>query len=327
MFILKKIVNLIIVGVTVFILLKITTFGWRFSFTSTTYPKPKDFSLVKRLKNHVYKLSEEIGNRNVFDYGNLENAENYIAEQFMAYGYDVQFQAYAVEGREVKNIFVAKKGTKLPDEIIVVGAHYDSCFNPGADDNASGVAGLLELARIMKDQDTNKTLKFIAFTNEEPPFFLTEQMGSRVYAKEAKIRNENVKAVLILEMLGCYVDKMFSQRYPPFFGIFYPNKGSFISVVGNFSSAKLVGKIKHTFKNQSNFPIESVATFGFLPGVYFSDHWSFWQEGYPAVMITDTAFLRYKHYHINSDTWEKLNYENMGCVVEGLYSVVNKLAE
>lgn len=256
----------------------------------------------------------------------MNEAVKYISEQFALFGYNVEFQDYTVSNRIAKNIIALKPGIKQPQEIIIVGAHYDTCFNPGADDNASGVAGLLELARFMADKEMNRSIKFIAFVNEEPPFFKTEDMGSRVYAKAARRKGENIKAALILEMIGHYSDRLHSQRYPLFFGPFYPNKANFIAVVGNLLSRRIIKNVVLNFRNQARFPIESVVTFSFIQGVDFSDHWSFWKEGYPAVMITDTAFYRSPHYHCGSDTAEKLNYEDMAEVIGGLGAVLAGLS-
>lgn len=321
----ERIIRLIIIGLFAFIIFKATTFGWNFFANSFLNCKPQNNQLAERVKNHVYMLSQKIGNRNIFDYGNLEKTASYITAQFKDNGYDVQFQEYLLEKRKVKNIIATKRGAKMPGETIIIGAHYDSCFNPGADDNASGVAGLLELARFISDKKVERTIKFIAFVNEEPPYFQTENMGSWVYAREAKIKKEAIKAVVILESIGYYTNKINSQRYPIFIGIFYPNKGNFITIVGNLNSRHLVKKITASFKKYSKFPISSLAL-GFVPGCDFSDHWSFWKEGFPAVMVTDTAFLRNFNYHKNSDTWEKLNYENIACIIEGFFSVIIELA-
>ena len=278
------------------------------------------------LKQHIVMLSHNIGDRNIFAYEKLTKAADYITDQFEKYGYKVEFQTYEVDGKPVKNIIATKLGTKKPKEQIIVGAHYDTCANPGADDNASAVAGLLELSRLMAGQPTDRTIKFIAFVNEEPPFFKTKDMGSLVYAKQAKANGDNIKAVIILEMIGYYSNEPDSQKYPPFFGMFYPDKGNFIAVVGNFASKPLVQKITKSFKQSSSFPIESIATFAFIPGIDWSDHWSFWQQGYPAVMITDTGFYRNPNYHKQSDTYETLNYKSMAEVVAGLQAIMLYLA-
>jgi len=315
--------HLIIIIFVAFIVLKTTTFGLRFWGGPFVNVAKVDARLVERLRSHVYKLAHDIGDRSVFNYEKLEETAEYIIEQFKSFGYDVELQDYTVSGKKVNNIIALKKGIKKPEEIIIVGAHYDTCFNPGADDNASAVAGLLELARFTYDKQTQRSIKFIAFVNEEPPFFKTERMGSRVYARAAKARADKIKAVLILEMIGYYPDKLFSQRYPPIYGLFYPNKGNFIGVIGNFSSWRLGRQIVSNFKEHTQFPIELAIAPSFVPGVDFSDHWSFWKEGYPAVMITDTGPYRNPYYHSGSDTCEKLNYESMAEVVNALSKVLD----
>lgn len=296
------------------------------NFYKISYDKNNEQNeLVKNLKQHVYTLSETIGDRSIFKYAKLQDAAEYITEQLRAYGYEVTFQEYLLHGKTVKNIIATKLSSNKNSDEIVVGAHYDTHANPGADDNASGVAVLLELARLLINVQTPSTIKLIAFVNEEPPFFKTENMGSRVFAHQAKIDNTKIRAMISLEMLGYYSDKINSQRYPPLLGFFYPNRANFISVVGNFSSKWLVKKTAETLQKTLSFPVESIATFGFIPGVDFSDQWSFWKENYPAIMITDTAFYRYKHYHKQTDTFGKLNYQNMGEIVSGLEAVVRRI--
>jgi len=321
----KRILGLIILFLIAFGVIRISTFGWRFWRKLDLSAEKENLQLVEKLKRHVYKLAHEIGDRSIFRYEKLIDAERYITEQFQSFGYKVEFQEYTLYNKPVKNIIVTKIGRQRPEEIIILGAHYDTCGNPGADDNASAVAGLLEIARFISDKQTNSSLKFIAFVNEEPPFFKTENMGSRVYIRAAKESREDIKATLILEMIGYYTDKLYSQRYPPIFGMFHPNRGNFIAVVGNFPSRWLVKEVISNFKKETQFPIRSVITFSSIAGVDFSDHWSFWQEGYPAVMITDTSFYRNLNYHTSSDTYETLNYENMAEVVKGLSAALIEL--
>lgn len=321
----KRILRLIILALFAFVIVKTSTFGWRL-WEKPIVSSPEDKHLAKILESHVYKLAHQIGERSVYKYDKLDEAAKYITEQFRGFGYNVEFQNYNLLGETVKNIIATSVGAERSAEIIIAGAHYDSCFNPGADDNASSIAGLLELARFISDKKTQRTIRFVAFVNEEPPFFKTRNMGSRVYAKALKARGEQIYAALILEMIGCYSDKPNSQQYPPLFGLFYPNKGNFIGVVGNLQSRRLAKRVVSDFKNHSQFPIESVVTFGFVPGVDFSDHWSFWQEGYPAVMITDTGFYRNPDYHSRSDTYEKLDYDSMASVVRGLSAVLIEMA-
>jgi Zn-dependent M28 family amino/carboxypeptidase len=286
----------------------------------------QDVALFDRLKRHVRLLSEEIGNRDLADFAHLERAATYIAAQFADAGYQVQFQPYGTGGRTVSNIIATTPGASTPDEIIIVGAHYDTCGNPGADDNASGMAALLELARRDAAASHPRTIRWIAFVNEEPPFFKTDAMGSRVYAQEAKRRGERIRAMLCLESIGYYSDSPQSQQYPPFLGLLYPSRGNFLAVVSNFRWRRLARDVARSLKGTGRCPVEWVAAPEWMSGVTWSDHWSFWQEGYPAVMLTDTAFLRNPHYHNASDTWDTLDYERLSAAVEGLNTVVQDLA-
>ena len=320
-----RLIFLISIGFALLLLIKISTFGWNIFSVSTRGKKPKDSYLAERLKNHVYKISCEIGDRNLFNQDNLKKTALYIVSQLKDFGYTVSFQDVSADNLEAQNIIAEKKGKKLADQVVIVGAHYDSCFNPGADDNASGVSALLEIARFTADKEFDRTVKFIAFVNEEPPYFKTPQMGSWVYTRQAKKNNEDIKGAVILESVGYYSDRIYSQRYPAFFGIFYPARGNFVAVVGNFASADLVSRVKKSFKKCCRFPIESLVTFDFLTGVSFSDHWSFWEEKFPAVMITDTAFFINNNYHTSKDTWETLNYDCFAVVVEGFYAVLQRL--
>lgn len=285
--------------------------------------------LINNLKLHVEKLALEIGERNFIKYEGLEKASDYIISEFGRYGYTSELQKYQIEGKTYKNIIVTLEGNKEPEKIIIIGAHYDSVVgSPGADDNASAVAGLLELARLISKEKTAKTIKFIAFTNEEPPFFKSGEMGSMIYAKEAKRRKEKIEAMICLEMIGYFSLKKNSQSYPFPLNFFYPEVGNFIAVVGNIASLELVNKVTSAFKKHSNFPIESIATFEIIaPGIDFSDHASFWRYGYKGVMITDTAFYRNPNYHSPTDLPNTLNYQDLAEVVKGLYYVIMELSE
>jgi len=321
----KPLAFLIIILVLV-VVLKLTSFGWRFFKPQSSPATQGTKELKERLKDHVVTLSDRIGDRSVFRYEQLQEAAGYISDQLRSIGYELIFQEYTVYNKRVANIIATKKGSHRADEVIVVGAHYDTCANPGADDNASAVAGLIELARHMYNKDTSRTIEFIAFVNEEPPFFKSAEMGSLMYAREARRKKKNIKAALILEMIGSYCDEPHSQKYPPLFGAFYPNRANFICVVSSFSYRSLVKKITTAFKEHTSFPVESFIGPAAVTGVDFSDHWSFWQEGYAAVMITDTSFYRYPYYHSQEDTYEKLDYTRMSQVVEGFGHVVEELA-
>lgn len=277
--------------------------------------------LEKNLREHVRVLSSEIGRRDTSRHENLRAAGHYIEEILKMYGYAVRSQTYLVEGREMRNIIASQPGQRLPEETILVGAHYDTVpETPGADDNASGVAGMLELARLSSASPTARTLKFVAFSNEEDGM-----MGSRVYARRAKEEGEKIVAMLSLEMIGFFSDQVGSQQYPAGLRFFYPDTGNFIGVVGHLRYMGLVWKVKTALKKHSTVPVESLAGVSWIRGIELSDHTSFWREGYPALMITDTAFYRNPHYHTSTDTSETLDYKRMAEVVLGLYHVLNSL--
>lgn len=277
-------------------------------------------NLQKNLQSHVVTLSEEIGERNFVFYNALQKSAEYITETFNTFGFSSEIQHYYIDNKIYKNIIAVKKGDKKPQELIVIGAHYDSVVgSPGANDNGSGVSSLLELARLFFSIQTERTIKFIALVNEEPPFFLSGNMGSRIYAKDAKKRREDIKAMISLETMGYFSDEPHSQHYPLFYSLFYPHTANFIAVVGNFSSRKLVKNIKKSFKKNSSFNIETAVMPEAIPGVSFSDHDSFWRYGYKACMVTDTAFYRYPHYHTREDTPDKINFHYLAEVVQGVY--------
>lgn len=281
--------------------------------------------LAEALKGHVYKLSHEIGSRNVYACRQLAAAADYIIYQFQALGYQVALQHYDAGERTFKNIIARRQGRTKPAEFVVIGAHYDTHNNPGADDNASGIAALLELARLAAARPpADRSLEFAAFVNEEPPFFHSEKMGSRVYTKLAKAQGKQIKAGLVLEMLGYYREEAKSQSYPESLTGLYPDTANFIAIVNNHASDRLAAMVVEYFRQGTDFPVQQIAAEK-VPEGDFSDHWSFWQEGYPALMVTDTSFYRYAHYHQPTDTYEKLNYENMSKVVTGLQAVIAAL--
>ncbi|HYS43694.1 MAG TPA: M28 family peptidase [Geobacteraceae bacterium] len=284
-------------------------------------------ALRDRLRGHVTMLAGEIGERNVLHYRALQQAAQYVTSRLRGLGLTVREEPYLVEDKEVVNIEAELKGTVHPEEIVVIGAHYDSVSGTaGANDNGSGVAALLELARLLKETNPARTVRLVAFVNEEPPWFQTEAMGSLVYARRAKKRGDKIVAMLSLETIGCYSDLPKSQHYPAPFGLFYPDTGNFIAFVGNFRSRSLLRRAIGTFRATTPFPSEGVAAPEAISGIGWSDHWSFWQEGYPALMVTDTAPFRYLHYHEPEDTPEKLDYERMARVVDGLVRVATELA-
>lgn len=221
-----------------------------------------------------------------------------------------------------------KIGTEKPNEVIIIGGHYDSALiSPGANDNGTGTAATLELARIFANKSTKRTIRFVEFTNEEPPFFWTEDMGSLVYAKQLKQRQENIVAMLSLETMGYFSDTVGSQKYPFPLNLFYPAQGNFIAFIGNLNSGNLVRQSIASFRHHVQFPSEGAALPEWIPGIGWSDQWSFWQQGYPVIMITDTAPYRYPYYHTEDDSLDKINFDKLARIVSGLEKVISDLAD
>jgi Zn-dependent M28 family amino/carboxypeptidase len=284
-------------------------------------------AMADALRAPVVELATHIGERNAPRRAReLAAAAEYLAARFKDAGHSVQSQTFQVDKVECRNLEVEIKGRTRQTEIVVVAAHYDSAVGtPAADDNASGVSALLWLARQFGQRRGERTLRLVAVTNEEPPYFQTANMGSAVYARRCRQRRENVTAMLSLEMLGCYSDDSGSQKYPFPFSLLYPSTGNFIAFIGNTASADLVRQVTGAFRRAEKFPSEGAALPASLPGVGFSDQWSFWQEGYPGLMVTDTAMFRYPHYHEASDTPDKIDFERMARVVRGLERVIAEL--
>lgn len=280
------------------------------------------------LFHHIHYLAHTIGERNITIPGSLDKSAEYIAESFASLGYDVSFQEFESSGQVVRNIEVEMKGRSLEDEILVIGAHYDSVAGAiGANDNGSGVAAVLELARLLKDSQPERTIRFVAFVNEEPPYFQTNEMGSLVYAKRSHEREENIVGMMSIETIGYYSDKPDSQKYPFPLHLFYPSEGNFIGFISNYPSRKFLTKTIGSFRDVAKIPSEGAAITQLVPGVGWSDHWSFWQYDYPAIMITDTAPYRYPHYHTYDDTVDKVNTENAARVVSGMVEVIRGLGK
>lgn len=281
----------------------------------------------ERLRGHVRTLAGEIGERHVWRARALHAAADYIRGELESLGYAVAPQAYEVQGVRCENLEATIPGGARAREIVLAGAHYDTVEgSPGADDNASGVAGLIEIARLLRDARPQRTVKLVAFVNEEPPFFRSGQMGSGVYARAARRRGDDIRLMLSLEMLGCYRDEPRSQAYPPLLRWLYPERGNFIAFVSNLRSRHALAGFTRAFRAASDFPSERLAAPALVPGVSWSDQRSFWRAGYPALMVTDTAFYRYAHYHQPTDTPERLGYAEMTRVVEGLARALQTLA-
>ena len=235
---------------------------------------------------------------------------------------DVSEQAYEVNGTTYKNV-IAAFGPESKERI-VVGAHYDAAGEfPAADDNASGIAGLIELAHLLQDVSLPMRVELVAFTLEEPPFFRTAYMGSAIHADSLNKQQASVRLMISLEMIGYFSDALNSQNFPSsVLGLFYPSKGNFIAVVGSFGAGSAVRKVKRAMRSASSLPVYSINAPAFLPGIDFSDHLNYWRVGYDAVMITDTSFYRNKAYHTSNDKADRLDYQRMAMTVQGVYATV-----
>lgn len=288
---------------------------------------PKETILAKELKTHVIMLAETIGERNFITYKNLVKSANYLQSSLIELGYKVQEQNYQIDGNIYQNLSVEIPGSKSPEEILVIGGHYDSVTgSPGANDNATGVAGVLALAKIFKNTRPEKTLRFVLFVNEEPPFFWTENMGSFVYAKQSQELGEKIIGMISLETVGYYSTVKNSQKYPTPLNLLYPSIGDFIGFVGNISSKDFLDQVIASFRHHTQYPSEGVAAPNLLPGIGWSDHWAFWQHGFPAIMLTDTAPYRYPYYHTPEDTPDKVDYDRTARVIWGVSKVIQELA-
>ncbi|MCX7770863.1 MAG: M28 family peptidase [Proteobacteria bacterium] len=286
--------------------------------------------IKENLVNTVKYLAHEIGERSYKNTNALKRAEGFIASKLKEYGYKPEYQTYTLDGLFYhKNIFVEILGNKFPNDIFVIGAHYDTVIGtPGADDNASGVAVLLEIARLIRNKKFDYTIHLVAFTLEEPPFFMTEDMGSYRYAKDLKNKGINVLGMISLEMVGFFTDRKKSQSYPlPFMNLFYPKEGNFIAIVSNRESKDFLDMVEEGFKRGTTLPVETLSAPSFVLGINFSDHWSFNQFGFKSVMITDTAFYRNKNYHKKTDTYDTLDYDRMVEVVKGTLSALEFFAK
>ncbi len=280
------------------------------------------------LRAYVQHLAGTIGERNLFRYKQLVAAADYIRATLGSSGFRVKRHQYEVSGNPCENLEVEIIGKDHSDQIVLIGAHYDSVQgSPGANDNATGVAAMLALARAFAKMRPSRTVRFVAFTNEEPPLFQSRHMGSRIYAQRSHERGEKIVLMLSLETIGYYSDEPGSQAYPFPFSFFYPSTANFIAFVSNMENSPWVRQLLTAFRRHAQFPSEGGALWEWIPGVSWSDHWSFWKEGYPAVMVTDTAPNRYPHYHTSADTPDKVDFSRVARVVSGLQQVIADVAD
>ena len=292
--------------------------------------------LAEQLERDVRHLAEDIGERNMFTGETMQQTTEWLEKRFGEAGFETRRHTYhpeivAVQGDHAAadNIIAELPGEENPDEIIVIGAHYDSVpDSPGANDNASAVATLLALAEWFADRPQPRTIRFVSFANEEPPFFYTSDMGSYAYARKCKERGDNITAMIALDGLGYFSNEEESQHYPaPGISLFYPDKANFIGFVTRMRDAGLLRKTLRGFRERATIPSEGAALPGFIPGVYWSDHWSFWQHDFPALLVTDTLLYRDRQYHTPGDTPDRLDFNRMARVAEGLKYAVKGLAE
>jgi len=324
----SRIIRLMLITLLGLVVLLVVLWFW---VTQPLFVQPKTVARVSvdpaRLEAHVRMLSEQLSPRDESHPENLDRVAAYLKKEFEAAKAVVSEQPFQVQGKTYRNV-IAQFG---PDtsERIVVGAHYDSAGPfPGADDNASGVAGLIELARLLGQVPPAIHMELVAFTLEEPPYFRTQQMGSAIHAASLVKQGVRVRAMLALEMIGYFNDAPGSQKLPAsFLAASYPSQGNFIGVVGTFGEGLLVRRVKGAMREGSALPVYSISAPSFIPGVDFSDHLNYRQAGYAAVMITDTAFYRNQNYHAASDRAQTLDYQRMAMVVEGIYAAVLALAK
>jgi hypothetical protein len=321
---------LIVLGLFLVILLGLG-YAWIFAMPGKSFPgamgtpSETERQEMARLHAHVEKLAGEIGPRNTSHFEALEATYNYLRKELEALGYKVQEDHFKADSREVHNLWVDLTGAQ-PEEIVLVGAHYDSCgFTPGADDNASGVAGLLEMARQLRGHRGRAKLRLVIFVNEEPPYFKTDLMGSRVMARACRKRGEKIAGMISLEMLGDFRDQPGSQLYPAGLGVLFPEAGNFIAFIGPASARSWIRRVVGGFRRHAQVPSEGIASPSGIPGMDLSDHWSFTQEGYPALMVTDGGPFRNHRYHQLEDTPETLDYLRMNRVVQGLIQALREM--
>jgi hypothetical protein len=324
----RRIIKLIMIVLIVFTVVLVAVWFW---ITQPLFSNPTPLATVSagpaRLEAHVRMLSTQLHPRDEGHPENLDRAAAYIRAELQRARGVVSEQPYEVNGKTYRNV-IASFGPETAERI-VVGAHYDTAGPlPGADDNASGVAGLLELAQLLSSQQLPMRVELVAFTLEEPPYFRTAHMGSAIHAASLRKQGVNVRVMISLEMIGYFSDQPESQKFPAsFLGAFYPSRGNFIGVVGTLGEGLLVRRVKKAMRGASPLPVYSINAPSSVPGVDFSDQLNYWNAGYDAVMITDTAFFRNQNYHTAYDTPEKLDYKRMAMVIEGVYAAVLVLAQ
>lgn len=282
------------------------------------------------LRLHVDRLAGLIGPRTLARPKTITATIGYISGQWRAMGYDISQEQYDAIGDQATNLIVEKSGKKRAKEIVLLGAHYDTVqTTPGADDNASAVAVMLEASRLLSDHQGKRTARYVAFACEEPPYFNLDCMGSQHHARQARLRGDQIVGMLCLEMVGYFTDEPQSQQIPTAIPEslrrFFPKRGDFLAAVGNLKSWKLGWGFRRGFKCATRLPLFSIQLPERVREIRLSDNSSFWDQGYPALMLTDTSFLRNPHYHLETDTPETLDYVRMTEVTIGVASAMKRL--
>ena len=286
-------------------------------------------ALSQAMQADLRHLADQIGERNV---GNeplgLAKTADWLEEGLRKSGYDPERQTFEVHQVPCSNVDATLKGTSAADAIVLVGAHYDTAQGTrGADDNGTGTVALMAIGRHFAGRPQHKTLRFVHFVNEEPPYFWSPDMGSVRYAKRSKERGEKIVAMISLESIGFYSTAEGSQSYPFPMSALYPDRGDFIGIIGNLGSRALVREAVGTFRATTQFASEGAAMPDKTPGVGWSDQEPFWNQGFPGIMITDTALFRNPNYHHASDTYETIDFDRMARVVGGIERIVEHVAE
>jgi len=275
------------------------------------------------LRDDVSFLSETLGPRNPAHYASLNAAVEWINERWQSQGYEVKRQTFLVDGKECANLEIEIPGQRLPSEIVIVGAQYDTWpETPGANNNAGGVAVLLKLSDMLEGYQPDRTIRFVAFTTQEPPYSNTESMGSLRYARRCKERGENIRVMLCMDAIGIYKQEPGTQKLPFPFSLFYPDRGNFLGFIADLGSRPVVVAATRGFKKGSSFPIEAGCAPRWVKGVTWSDHASFWKYGYRAIQITDTGAFRSSSHTTSEDTMEKIDFKALARITIGMYGSI-----
>lgn len=284
------------------------------------------FDCTNNLKQHVKYIATEIGERHVRKPLALHRTADYIRQEWTAMGYEVKQQKFITRGVKCENLEITMQGQYNPDEYILICAHYDSSKDcPGANNNATGVAAMLELSRFFSNNNPGCSIRFVALANENPNYYGTEKSGSWHYARQADQRNDNIRTAITLESLGYYSNDKNSQLYPFLMGMFHPKRGNFLAMSSNFGSMTAMYKFAKYFRKHSNFRLETMVLQNLIPTVKWRNSSSFWLNGFPAFTVSDTAEYRYPFYNSSRDTSEKIDYQCLTFVTQGLMRAMTEL--